>query len=227
MSVSQEHLYRLIRAGAFPALRMRLGQKGRYVLPARAVGALIDAATDVHSLVGIEAPTPVLRAGDQSTPGSDPSPHRVDRRLALLRLYCPHGGWPELMGVGATFAARRRVGGATIARVGSPCAPLVRAPHGGMVLPHGDGLGVASRFAVRRKMLILRPNLRNQNPASMDDPHRRGGHPWRVLVCCSVVANRGRHCSGGRVGVGRGGVPVASDAWEPSSRRVPGLISLT
>ena len=27
MSVSQEHLYRLIRAGAFPALRMRLGQR--------------------------------------------------------------------------------------------------------------------------------------------------------------------------------------------------------
>ena len=57
MSVSQEHLYRLIRAGAFPALRMRLGQKGRYVVPARAVEALLDAATDANTLIDVEAST--------------------------------------------------------------------------------------------------------------------------------------------------------------------------
>jgi len=46
MSVSQEHLYRLIRADAFPAVRMRTGrEQGRYVIPARAVEALLDAAT--------------------------------------------------------------------------------------------------------------------------------------------------------------------------------------
>ena len=57
MSVSQEHLYRLIRAGAFPALRMRLGQKGRYVVPAGAVEALLDAATDANTLIDVEAST--------------------------------------------------------------------------------------------------------------------------------------------------------------------------
>ena len=46
MSVSQEHLYRLVRADAFPAVRMRTGrEQGRYVIPARAVEALLDAAT--------------------------------------------------------------------------------------------------------------------------------------------------------------------------------------
>jgi hypothetical protein len=44
-----------IRAGAFPALRMRLGQKGRYVVPARAVEALLDAATDANTLIDVEA----------------------------------------------------------------------------------------------------------------------------------------------------------------------------
>lgn len=44
LSVSREHLYRLIRAGAFPAMRMGLGaEHGRYVVPARAVEAVIDA----------------------------------------------------------------------------------------------------------------------------------------------------------------------------------------
>jgi hypothetical protein len=58
MSVSQEHLYRLIRAGAFPALRMRARtEHGRYVVPARAVEALLDAATEANSLIDIEAST--------------------------------------------------------------------------------------------------------------------------------------------------------------------------
>ena len=55
LSVSQEHLYRLIRADAFPALRMRLGrEQGRYVVPARAVEALLDAATGVGGLIEVE-----------------------------------------------------------------------------------------------------------------------------------------------------------------------------
>jgi excisionase family DNA binding protein len=45
MSVSQEHLYRLIRAGAFPAVPMRDGRgRGRYVVPAIAVEELLNAA---------------------------------------------------------------------------------------------------------------------------------------------------------------------------------------
>jgi excisionase family DNA binding protein len=42
LSVSQEHLYRLIHADAFPAVRMALaGSQGRYVIPARAVERLL------------------------------------------------------------------------------------------------------------------------------------------------------------------------------------------
>lgn len=46
MSVSQEHLYRLIRAGAFPAVPMRdgRGRRGRYVVPAIAVEELLNGA---------------------------------------------------------------------------------------------------------------------------------------------------------------------------------------
>jgi excisionase family DNA binding protein len=46
-SVSQEHLYRLVRDNAFPAIRMQRGSgKGRYVIPAKAVDRLLeDAAT--------------------------------------------------------------------------------------------------------------------------------------------------------------------------------------
>jgi len=40
-SVSQEHLYRLVRADAFPAVRIH----GRYVVPAKAVDDLLAAAT--------------------------------------------------------------------------------------------------------------------------------------------------------------------------------------
>jgi hypothetical protein len=43
--VSQEHLYRLVRDNAFPAIRMQRGQgKGRYVIPAKAVEQLLDDA---------------------------------------------------------------------------------------------------------------------------------------------------------------------------------------
>jgi excisionase family DNA binding protein len=45
LSVSQEHLYRLIHADAFPAVRMALaGSQGRYVVPARAVERLLAEA---------------------------------------------------------------------------------------------------------------------------------------------------------------------------------------
>jgi excisionase family DNA binding protein len=54
LSVSQEHLYRLVRADAFPAVRMRLGgDQGRYVVPARAVEKLLDAATDAGGCIDI------------------------------------------------------------------------------------------------------------------------------------------------------------------------------
>ena len=42
LSVSREHLYRLIRVGAFPVLRMGLGaDHGRYVVAARTVEELL------------------------------------------------------------------------------------------------------------------------------------------------------------------------------------------
>lgn len=45
LSVSQEYLYRLIQAGAFPAVHMRSGgRQGRYVVPAKAIERLLDAA---------------------------------------------------------------------------------------------------------------------------------------------------------------------------------------
>jgi excisionase family DNA binding protein len=54
LSVSQEHLYRLVRANAFPAVRMRLrGDQGRYVVPAKAVERLLDAASDGHGCVDV------------------------------------------------------------------------------------------------------------------------------------------------------------------------------
>lgn len=40
-SVSREHLYRLVRSGAFPAVRM----KGRYVIPAAVVEQLFESAS--------------------------------------------------------------------------------------------------------------------------------------------------------------------------------------
>ena len=45
LSISQEYLYRLIQAGGFPALRMRLsGTQGRYVVPSKTVERLLDDA---------------------------------------------------------------------------------------------------------------------------------------------------------------------------------------
>lgn len=50
LSVSQEHLYRLIKSDAFPALNMqRVGDHGRYIVPARAVEAMLDAASATGS----------------------------------------------------------------------------------------------------------------------------------------------------------------------------------
>jgi excisionase family DNA binding protein len=45
LSVSHEHLYRLIHADAFPAVRVRVGhEQGRFIVPAQAVEALLDTA---------------------------------------------------------------------------------------------------------------------------------------------------------------------------------------
>ena len=47
LSISQEYLYRLIQADAFPAVRMQLGgRNGRYVIPAKAVEQLLDDAVE-------------------------------------------------------------------------------------------------------------------------------------------------------------------------------------
>lgn len=44
-SVSPEHLYRMVRGGGFPAIRMRAGaEQGRYVVPAKAVEQVLDDA---------------------------------------------------------------------------------------------------------------------------------------------------------------------------------------
>jgi excisionase family DNA binding protein len=52
LSVSQEYLYRLIQAAAFPAVRMRSGgNQGRYVVPAKAIERLLDEATAGSSCV--------------------------------------------------------------------------------------------------------------------------------------------------------------------------------
>jgi hypothetical protein len=53
--VSPEHMYRLVRTGAFPAVRMRLGgEQGRYVVPAQAVDRLLEAATDAGCCVDVQ-----------------------------------------------------------------------------------------------------------------------------------------------------------------------------
>ena len=52
LSVSQEHLYRLVRAGAFPAVALRMGRdQGRYVVPAQAVENLLAAASESGGFV--------------------------------------------------------------------------------------------------------------------------------------------------------------------------------
>ncbi|KZB84873.1 hypothetical protein AVL48_01290 [Amycolatopsis regifaucium] len=54
MSLSQEYVYRLIHADAFPALRSggRKG-RGRYVVPAKAVEQLLDFASRAGNCVDI------------------------------------------------------------------------------------------------------------------------------------------------------------------------------
>jgi excisionase family DNA binding protein len=70
LSVSREHLYRLIRAGMFPAARIGLGPRpGRYVVPARAVEVLLDAATRSQS--DVASPSTVHSVGpapDEAAP---------------------------------------------------------------------------------------------------------------------------------------------------------------
>jgi excisionase family DNA binding protein len=54
LSVSQEHLYRLIHADAFPAVRMAVsGNQGRYVVPARAVERLLGETDASGGQVGV------------------------------------------------------------------------------------------------------------------------------------------------------------------------------
>lgn len=55
LSVSQEHLYRLVRAGAFPAVQLRDGGgQGRYVVPAQAVESLLAVATQSGGCVDVQ-----------------------------------------------------------------------------------------------------------------------------------------------------------------------------
>lgn len=56
LSVSHEHLYRLIKADAFPALDMRRRRdQGRYVVPARAVEEMLKVATETAAAVNTVA----------------------------------------------------------------------------------------------------------------------------------------------------------------------------
>lgn len=57
LSISPEHLYRLIRADAFPAVRMRSSaEHGRYVIPARAVEQMLNDATEAGSPIDLIDP---------------------------------------------------------------------------------------------------------------------------------------------------------------------------
>jgi excisionase family DNA binding protein len=54
LSISQEYLYRLVKAGGFPAVQMRIGEnQGRYVIPAKAVEQLLDHASDANTCVDL------------------------------------------------------------------------------------------------------------------------------------------------------------------------------
>ena len=58
LSVSHEYLYRLIRAEAFPAIRMRMGAaQGRYVVPASVIETLLKAAEDGSGAAQVAAET--------------------------------------------------------------------------------------------------------------------------------------------------------------------------
>jgi Helix-turn-helix domain len=68
-SVSQEHMYRLVRIGAFPAIRMaRGGQPGRYVVPARAIEQLLNDPATAGGSVEVAA---WARAWDASAPSAE------------------------------------------------------------------------------------------------------------------------------------------------------------
>lgn len=70
-SVSPEHLYRLVRAGAFPAVRMRRGsEQGRYVIPAKAVEQLLNTATESSEPVEISDWTSSWDASRAQTGGA-------------------------------------------------------------------------------------------------------------------------------------------------------------
>ena len=61
LSLSREHLYRLIRVGAFPALRMGLdAEHGRYVVAARTVEELLERVAPAHN-------GPFVRADDAAS----------------------------------------------------------------------------------------------------------------------------------------------------------------
>lgn len=63
LSISQEYLYRLIQAGGFPALRIRIGgRQGRYVVPAAAVDRLLSDAASGSSCVEADEWTAAWRA---------------------------------------------------------------------------------------------------------------------------------------------------------------------
>jgi excisionase family DNA binding protein len=77
LSISPEYLYRLIHAGGFPTVRMRIGRKqGRYVIPAKAVEQLLDAARQTGGCVDIEDWAATYEAdnlaGQQSPPDHRP-----------------------------------------------------------------------------------------------------------------------------------------------------------
>jgi excisionase family DNA binding protein len=69
LSVSQEYLYRLIQAGGFPAVRMRIGaRQGRYVVPAKALEELLDQAAGSAECVEVAdwAEHSGIRGGDRA-----------------------------------------------------------------------------------------------------------------------------------------------------------------
>ncbi|GAA3435632.1 helix-turn-helix domain-containing protein [Kutzneria kofuensis] len=55
LSISQEYLYRLIQAGGFPAVQLRIGgRQGRYVVPAKAVEQLLNDAIETAECIDAE-----------------------------------------------------------------------------------------------------------------------------------------------------------------------------
>lgn len=53
LSVSKEYLYRIVQADGFPAVHMLIGRggRGRYLVPAKAVEAILDHAAGASSCV--------------------------------------------------------------------------------------------------------------------------------------------------------------------------------